>query len=110
MLKTFRIGWVRFSKKYNHKLNSQWIQQYCNKPVPFPCLLEGNGIQYIFAIDDTEVTEFVLKMKLDEHEINMFDITNKIIDDPCNYQVMIDYRNKPYYFLKLVSDCEYPNQ
>jgi len=83
------ICWTRLSKY----LGIDWIKTFSDKALPMSLPLEGTGIQYICAFDNTELEVIAQKMKDNNHEFKIekyeYDINH----------VKIRYGKEPKYFL-----------
>lgn len=95
MRRKFTICWTRL---VDFHYNDNWLDLYSSKSKPKVLPLEGNGLQYLFAIDNSELKTTLEKMK--SHDVKIVSADIEIQDDPETYKVHVQYGKEPTYFLK----------
>lgn len=100
MSKIYVTCWVRFTTETLTTVN-KLVQKYRQYDAPEPLILEGNGVQCVYAFKTTDFHDILTEIKLDGNEtteLSPYEYT--IYDNPRDYHVAMQYCIDPTFFIE----------
>ena len=101
----YMICWIRLGNSHVNVLH-QLLTHYSTKPYPQPLALDGSGLQYVFAVEESQVWRIIKHLKLLQHEVKSDLGVVKIDGCGSDFRLSVQHDKSPRYFIERISSDE----